>query len=147
MTNIDPNLVYLEKSIDSNDGDYVEDVLNGAFKSGLSPDLVPALIRLLSLKWHQRHEDVVGALQELKDPKSVEALFQAATSKHEYLSFDEFDGLARKCTWALADIGTEEAKSKLAILSKSDNPRIAGYAKKRLDNWESEMHRKGNGIK
>jgi hypothetical protein len=43
--------------------------------------------------------------------------------------------LVRKCTWALADIGTPEAKARLQDLAKSLNAQIAGYAQKRLDRW------------
>jgi hypothetical protein len=84
----------------------------------------------------------VNALQDIKDPRAVEGLFDAASVTHEYLAYDEFFGLARKCTWALADIGTPEARARLVQLAASENPLLAGYAKKRLDRWDDEQNRK-----
>jgi HEAT repeat protein len=139
----DAILKALRDAIASHDADRVEEALGQAFTAGLSSVLVPTLIELLNLPWHTRHEDVVRALQELKPPAAVPALKRAAMVTHPYLNYDEFFGLARKCTWALADIGTLEAKTALQELSEANNPLIAGYAKKRIDNWTQEMQRKG----
>ena len=105
-------------------------------------EYVDILNVVLNVSWHCRHEDVVNALQDLKDPKSIDPLFQAATTEYEYLLFDEERSLARKCTWALADIGTPESKSKLELLSGSSNPYISKYATKRLQCLDNESHRK-----
>ena len=67
---------------------------------------------------------------------------EAAVVTHQYLDYDEFFGLARKCTWALADIGTPEANTALQELSQVDNQTIADYAQERLDKWEQELYRK-----
>lgn len=53
------------------------------------------------------------------------------------------DAFRRKVTWALADIGGPSAKQILAELEKSSDEQLAEYAQKRLDSWESELHRKG----
>ena len=143
MNGASQNLSALRDAIVEEDADGVEEALNQAFGAGLSPDLVPTLIELLALPWHTRHEDVVLALQELKPPDAVEALRRAAVATHEYLDYDEFFGLARKCTWALGDIGTDAAKAALRELAEGENESIAGYARKRLDNWEQKLHRKG----
>ena len=139
---MDTILQALRGAIESQDADRVEKALGQAFAAGLSPILVPTLIELLGFPWHTRHEDVARALQELKSPAAVPALKRAATTIHPYLNYDEFFGLARKCTWALADIGTLEAKTALQELSEASNPLVAGYAKKRIDNWTQEMGRK-----
>jgi HEAT repeat protein len=62
--------------------------------------------------------------------------------KLEYLQYDENFALARKCTWALTDIGTDAAMAKLQELAGSSNPKIRSYARKRLENWQGEIHRK-----
>jgi hypothetical protein len=126
----------------SEDADAVENALYQAYKAGITTEYVPVLIELLGMSWHQRHEDIVSSLQALKDPLAVEPLYRAALVTHTYLDYDEFFGLARKCTWALADIGTLEAQSRLATLAQSENPQIAQYAQKRLDNWQAEKARK-----
>ena len=137
------NLHELLNAIEARDADRVEFALYDCSKSGLTPEHVPTLIKLLGQPWHYRHEDVVNALQELKDPRAVVALYEEAHAAYEYLAYDEFYGLARKCTWALADIGTPEARAKLEALAREDNELVAGYARKRLDQWDSELDRKG----
>ena len=140
---MEANLSELWSAIEARDAERVEFALYDCYKSGLTPEHVPALMGLLGQAWHYRHEDVVHALQELKDQRAVDALFEEAHATYEYLAYDEFYGLARKCTWALADIGTPEAKAKLEALAREDNKVVAGYARKRLDQWENELDRKG----
>lgn len=121
----------------------VDRALKGIYREGtLSPCYVPILIELLKEDWHYKHEDVVFALQGSRDSRAVEILYETAVKKYNYLSYNNSYALARKCTWALADIGTHGAREKLILLSKIDDEEIANYAKKRLDNWEIEKHRK-----
>jgi HEAT repeat protein len=113
-----------------------------AFQVGLRSEFATPLVQLLPVPNHRAHEDIVGALQELKDPNAVDALYEAAFVRHEYLDYDEHFGLARKCTWALADIGTPDAFAKLQSMAASENPQIADYARKRIDAWSEERDRK-----
>lgn len=106
------------------------------------PDYGPILAGLLLCTNHQRNEDIAQTLQWEKDARTVDALYQAALKIHEHLHYDEFFNVARKCTWALADIGTPEAFTKLQSLAKMENPLIAKYAQKRIDSWEQEKPRK-----
>jgi hypothetical protein len=141
---LDPNQVLadLNEALESRNGDKIDGALLAAFQVGLRPEFVPSFIGLLDLLGHHSHEDIVSGLQQLKDPRAVDVIYQAAFVNHEYLAYDEFFGLARKCTWALADIGTGEAFAKLELLAASNNPVIAGYAQKRIDNWQKERDRK-----
>ena len=139
---MEANLRELWRAIEARDAERVEFALYDCYKSGLTPEHVPSLIKLLGQPWHYRHEDVVHALQELKDPRAIDALYEEAHASYEYLAYDEFYGLARQCTWALADIGTPEAQAKLQALAREDNELVAGYARRRLDRWENELHRK-----
>jgi hypothetical protein len=132
----------LETAIHVRNSELAESAISGAF-SILHPIHAPALILLAEAPWHQRHEDVVRALQQLRSSDAVDALERTAFSVHEYLAYDGDFGLARKCTWALADIGTPAAHQALTRLAECNNPTIAGYAKKRLDNWQKELPRKG----
>jgi HEAT repeat protein len=133
----------LEAAALSRAPDFVERAVQCAYADGLKAAYVPALIAILKNSEHHRHEDVVTALQTLKDPISADALFNAAFIEHEYLNYDEHFGLARKCTWALADIGSPEARSFLERLAASSNKFIAAFAQERLDCWEKEKQRKG----
>jgi len=80
----------------------------------------------------------------LRSPAAVDALERTAHAVHGYLAYDDGFALARKCTWALADIGTPEAQQALVRLAACDNSIIASYAQKRLTNWQNEFHRKGH---
>ena len=131
-------------AIRAEDADRFEFAVRSAFTAGLPPDLADVFAEALLMPWHTRHEDLVSALQKMKSPASVEALFAVATTRHAYLEYDEFFGLARKCTWALADIGTPLARQRLDELAANLNPTIAGYARKRLDRWDDELQRKSS---
>lgn len=133
----------LEAATISCDPDVVESAVRCAYTEGLKTTYVPALVEILKRTEHQRHEDVVTALQVLKDSRAADALFGAALTQHEYLNYDENFGLARKCTWALADIGSPAALSYLKTLATNSNKIIAAYAQERLDCWDEEKQRKG----
>jgi hypothetical protein len=105
-------------------------------------DFVSYLCQLLESDWHYDHEDIVRLLQQIANPKSVQVLFRTATRKFEYLDYDDSKPLARKCTWALADIGNDESKKALLELTKHNDKEIAAYAQKRIDNWVKEKDRK-----
>ena len=98
--------------------------------------LCELLADVLIEDWHFRHEDVALAIQDLKCACAVEALERRASSNPNYLEWDENYALARKCTWALADIGTDDARQALKRLSKSEIFIVRGFAQKRLDNWD-----------
>jgi hypothetical protein len=133
----------LDLALNTQNPDLVESAVNHA-SSILHPIHAAALVRLAEASWHRRHEDVVHALQVLRTPDAVAALERTAFSAHEYLAYDKSYALARKCTWALADIGTPEAYEALGRIAACNDPAIAEYARKRLDNWQRELSRKSN---
>lgn len=140
---MDENLRKLYDAIEAKDAKEVSIALSEYYRSGYSYEYVSALIELLGKPWHYYHEDIVRTLQLLRDSRAVDALYEEAHSEYEYLNYDDCYGLARKCTWALADIGTPEAKAKLQQLAQENNKLVAEFAQKRLDNWEKEKSRKG----
>lgn len=89
--------------------------------------------KLLTENWHNSHEDIAFLLQRFPDPKTVDCLFEAATTSFDYLSYDETFQLSRKCIKALAAIGNEEAIQCLRKLEKNENSVIGGYAIKELN--------------
>lgn len=134
----------LRGALASHDADAVTGALHLGFRFGLLPvDLAPLLAELLLQPWHHEHENIAGALQDMRVPATADALAQAALTKHDYLAYDDSHAFARKCTWALADIGTPEARTHLEHLARADDPEIAAYAQKRLDRWVDELSRKG----
>lgn len=110
----------------------VEHALILASHFGLSPSYAGILCALLGEDWHFKHEDIAGALQDLREPSAVGSLYEAALRKFGYLAYDDSTALARKCTWALHDIGTPEAIAKLRLLSECQSEVIRGYAAERL---------------
>lgn len=121
-----------------------DDALSDCIRSDQLPGLCDLLIQVLPEDWHFRHEDVVSAMQWLRCRDAVLVLERRATDCPEYLAWDDNYALARKCTWALADIGTEEARQALIRLSNADVAAIQGFAQKRLDRWSFELERKAD---
>jgi len=132
----------LNNAIQARDADKVDSCLIAAYSLGIDESFVPALIELVVADWHFKHEDVALYLQRIGDARAIDALYEAAHARHKYLDFDEGFAFARKCTWALADIGTDHAKERLKYLSSGSNKKIAQFAQKRLDNWGNERARK-----
>ncbi|MCC5848854.1 MAG: hypothetical protein JJU29_12255 [Verrucomicrobia bacterium] len=136
-------ILNLQVAIDKKDGNAVEDALILCYDKEGGEDYVGLLVQLLLANWHMMHEDVALELQRLRSPLAVPALRVTATRKFQYLEYNGSHALARKCTWALADIGTKESKDKLIEITACEDPEVAGCAQKRLTNWESELGRKG----
>lgn len=109
----------------------------------LTPSCAQLLAALLLQPWHQEHEDLAHVLQGFRVPATADTLAQVALIKHDYLKYNNSNALARKCIWALADIGTPEARSHLEHLAYNSDRYVAVYAQRRLNRWQEELHRKG----
>lgn len=99
-----------------------------AHRYGLAIDWAVTLCKLLCEDWHFEHENIAEALQDIRSPLTVECLFHAATQQFEYLSYNDSTAFARKCIWALHDIGTAEAVEKLKLLVLSSRYDVRQYA-------------------
>lgn len=71
------------------------------------------------------YESIIKLLGEIKDPRSVDVLFETALDIHES---DDARGQAKKCMYSLAQIGTDAALEKLQILERSDDEIISEFA-------------------
>jgi hypothetical protein len=131
---IDSDAVHaeLKEALASGSAGRVEGAMFLAVRYLLSPDWVPVLSSLLTEDWHHQHETIADALQNLRDPSSVGPLYRASTMQFDYLSYDDSSAFARKCIWALHDIGNSEAVEKLNLLSTHEREDIREYARKRL---------------
>jgi hypothetical protein len=132
----------LTNAVRERDADAFEDALVGCVEHGLFEGLCEILTSTLEQDWHTRHEDVAQAIQELKCVCAISALERTATNCPEHLAWDDNFALARKCTWALADIGTASAREALERLAKADVAKVSGFANRRLENWADEILRK-----
>lgn len=90
--------------------------------------IINSLNFLIRSGFHEKHEDIAMLLQEAKSPSSIDALYETACAKYDYLAYDEFYALAVKCIWALGDINELESREKLIILSKCENEIIKNNA-------------------
>ena len=137
----------LEAALRSRSPAQVERACDIGRRSGWHPLMASFLADLLVADWHREHETIARALQELAPAPAVGALERAALMSFDYLRHDGFFGLARTCTWALADIGTPEAREALTRLAQAARTQaahalVASYAHERLERWDEERHRK-----
>jgi hypothetical protein len=97
---------------------------------GADSDYTDILLQLLDEKWHISEEDIISVLELIKDPKSVNKLFEVALDVPDY---DDMRAIAKKCMWALSAINTPEAIQKLKLLEKVDDPIIKENATFQLE--------------
>lgn len=99
---------------------------------GRSQRLTSLLCALLERDDHEAHEEIADALQDLRAPSTVACLFARTNRPLAYLEYDDGAALARRCVWALHDIGTPEAIGKLRLLSSDSREEVSGEATARL---------------
>jgi hypothetical protein len=131
----------LEQALASRNPNNVEAalILGALFGWPQSSEIV--LCRLLEEEWHTRHEDIAFTLQQLHPACAVEPLYRAVTKNLEYLAYDNGAALARKCIYALAAIGTADAKENLVALTNSNVEHVRSYAQRALKALENKIAR------
>jgi hypothetical protein len=137
-----------QKTIDSfkaimntQDGDKAWDFFELDFTHFSEDEQVMMAMDLFEQNWHKLHENLASWFQQKRNPLAIDLLYK--TTFRPDLDIFDYKPLARKCAWALADIGTNEAKEYLQKMSKSGDKIIESFAQKRLDNWTKELSRKG----
>jgi hypothetical protein len=118
----------LQTALSAGDATAVESIFHMGFTQDLfDGSTVPVLCQYLTETWHRQHEDIARLLQGLKDPRSIQPLADAMHIHCDYW-IDGGDAFIRKCAYAIADIGTPEAKAKLQLLAKDSNAIVKKYA-------------------
>jgi hypothetical protein len=125
-------LSLLEEAYRERDAEDLHCVLTVGFKFGFGPEHMDILRQLVTADWHDGHEDVVSALGSLPNPQNANALFMATQWIPESLEYDEVRALAVKAIWALGETPGEEAKEKLDVLARSDDPILRRTASQQL---------------
>lgn len=93
------------------------------------------LCDLLYSDWHQDYESIVDFLQEIKDPNSVDVLYDLVINENfHHLKYDDTYSVERNCIHTIAKIGTEEAINKLHLISHSNNQVLSLKAAEVLKN-------------
>lgn len=108
----------LKENIKNKDADGLSNTLAVICHDGADRDYTDILLHLLDEKWHMSEEDIITVLELIKDPKSVDKLYEVAIN---VLDYDEMRALAKKCMWALSAINTPEAIQKLKSLQNSED--------------------------
>ena len=130
--------------LETKDYQKVSDFVFSPFPNLTQEEKIAYYTKLLKYDWHYMHDQIVSFFQSYSNHKTVDILYE--TALNEKIDLMEYKPIARRCTWALADIGTDEAKEKLTQLANCGNELIEGFAQKRLTSWEKEIPRKGMKI-
>ncbi len=143
MTQRETDLITLKKFIAEKDGDgFYNSKIPFFYRYKEDEEILLLLCQIFESDWHKDHENMASAFQDISNPIAAETLFKVAFSDFEYIRWNEYFPLQRKCTWALADIGTNEAKKYLEQIEEQANETISKYATKRLVLWDFEFRRK-----
>jgi hypothetical protein len=126
-------LTLLQDAYEAKDPEDLQCALIVGFAFGFSPEHVGILNRLIEADWHISHEDVVSALDQLRSPDAVHALFHATQWIPKYLNFDDNRALAVKAIWALGKLPGNEAEKNLELLTRSDDAILRKAAAEQLD--------------
>jgi hypothetical protein len=103
------------------------------FTFGFAPDHQDILRRLVDVDWHYSHEDIVEALDGLRTPDAVDALYRATQRIPKSLEYDDSRALAVKAIWALGKIPGPEAETKLETLARSGDAILQRTAGEQLE--------------
>ncbi|ADC61488.1 HEAT repeat domain-containing protein [Allochromatium vinosum] len=125
-------LQLLHEAIDGRDTEEVELALIVGFRFGIDERHLSALLNLEPANWHQRHEDVVSALGDIRSTEAVPALYHATQWIPDYLDFDENRALAVKAIWSLGNIAGKEAEACLEKLASDPDAILRDTAREQL---------------
>jgi hypothetical protein len=123
-------LSLLKKNIANKDPKGLENTLAVICNDGADDDYTDVLLPLFDEKWHTSEEDIISVLELIKDPKSVDILYEIALDIPDY---DDMRAIAKKCMWALSAINTPEAVQKIKMLKNADDPIIKENATFQLE--------------
>jgi len=95
-----------------------------------------SLSRLLLEESHELHEEIVFELGLIGDPCAIDAIARAVRIPFGYLiAWDNLHEFQRKCAYALARIGTPEARTALESLASEADPFLKEYGEEGLQHW------------
>ena len=146
MTNREKDILEIKKIRREKDSESLFDKGYGFIRIYSRDDeILKMMCEILQEDWHYSHEDLARSFQSARNPIPIKTLYNVALSDL-HTEYEEYYPLQRKCVWAIADIGTEEAKSYLFKIEAEANEIVSSFATKRLQNWEKEIDRKGQRL-
>lgn len=94
------------------------------------------LAHLLIQPWHHFHDRIASMLEFESDERVIEFLYQGSMYRCDNLEYEsDYCEFNRKCLFALAKIGTQEAIKSIKNVSKVENPIIANHALKIIEQY------------
>lgn len=129
-------LSLLKDVIIKKDAVELSNVIAVIYNDGADRDYTDILLSLFDEKWHTSEEDIVSVLELIRDPASIDKLYEVAINVPDY---DDMRALAKKCMWALSAINTPEALKKLKLLQKSDDKIIKENATFQINQVVNEI--------
>lgn len=121
----------LEKACVEKDSNKVELLIIAASADGVSNKYSEIFCKLLKEEWHEKHEDIIMLLAEIKDPDTVDCISALVYHKMPWDDVD-YSSLGLKCIWALGAIGNDKAIERLKELANSNVDYIKNIAEKQL---------------
>lgn len=109
----------IDESVSQENEELLYRLFGAADRDGLDKTYTSVLCNLLKLDWHKGHEDIAEMLEAIKDPASIESLYNATF--FEVDEETEARPLTIKCIYALNAINTREAKEKIKKLTTAKN--------------------------
>ena len=87
------------------------------------------LAHLLIQPWHHLHDRIAGMLEGVSDERVIDFLYQGSMYRCDNLEYEsDYCEFNRKCLFALAKIGTQDAIKSIKNVSDIDNLIIANHA-------------------
>lgn len=127
----DKSLPLLKKNIEDRNVKGLESILAIISCDGADGDYTDILLSLLDENWHFSEENIVSVLYDIKDPRSIDKLYELAINVPDY---DDMRALAKKCMWTLRAINTPASIEKLKLLNALDDEIIKENAAFHLSN-------------
>jgi hypothetical protein len=101
--------------------------LNLAYRNGIDSSYNRLIAKLLTVTWHDEHEDLVNAiyLEDLKDDIFTDQLYLIATDPGSFRKYDdEMEPTLRKCIHALKIINSEKSNAYIEKLKSIKNSNV-----------------------
>jgi hypothetical protein len=123
----------LRTAIENRDPDGVAYAVAAGFSLGYDERHLDPLLILARADWHFRHEDVINALDKLRDPRALDVLFEATQEIPAYLEWDEDRALAGKAIYAIYHIPGPRSRLLLEQLLRDQDRDVRSTARRVLD--------------
>lgn len=125
----------LKDNLQAKDEHSLRQTLGVIFYDGADEEYTELLLTLLEEDWHMLEEDIVLILQMIKDPRSINKLYELII--HPPFE-DDLRSMSRKCILALKEINTPESIGKIRLLQNSDDEIIQYCANEALKNIQKD---------